>query len=377
MSKTLLFHGIQFVRVEFFLLVFTVHLVYQVASEVYIDGSKALKRDAGDGVAYANFAAHKFRSLNLAPLDIALVKEPRECGKLCVDHSSCFSTNLAAFRDQDGRIKCELLPSDKYNNSNKFVVNSTFHHLSIKTPCSSDPCLNQATCVAKYEDNDYQCACAPGYHGKRCEIVLAANCQEIKERGLSQGDGLYWLDPDGGSHLNAFQAYCDMTSYHGGWTMCYTTDDKVKPRTEFTYSAQLPYGSDGYRTNCNNIPFKEILFVDHETGNNAYFTPQGVNQPITAAESYGKNASTYGLWYGVGAVHYAYSYQLLICDAPIYTGFFISGYTSRFKKCDHWNGDKVSPYFRTAGNRSDIIGVAFNTKGHQPLSNKLISVGLR
>ena len=121
-----------FARVEIFFLVFTAHLVYQVVSEVYIDGSKALKRDAGDGVAYANFAAHKFRSLNLAPLVIALVKELRECGELCVDHSSCFSTNLAAFRDQDGRIVCELLPSDKYNNFNKFVENPTFHHLSIK-----------------------------------------------------------------------------------------------------------------------------------------------------------------------------------------------------------------------------------------------------
>ncbi|KAJ7369596.1 polyubiquitinated misfolded protein transport [Desmophyllum pertusum] len=41
------------------------------------------------------------------------------------------------------------------------------------------------------------------------------NCQDIKSRGLSEGDGLYWLDPDGGSHSNAFLAYCDMTSYNG------------------------------------------------------------------------------------------------------------------------------------------------------------------
>lgn len=127
-------HGKQSVRMEVLplVLLFTTHLVYQAASEVYIDGSKALKRDAGDGVAYANFAAHKFRYLNLAPLVSTSVKEPRECGKLCVDHSSCFSTNLAAFRDQDRRIMCELLPSDKYNNSNKFIGNQTFHHLSMK-----------------------------------------------------------------------------------------------------------------------------------------------------------------------------------------------------------------------------------------------------
>ena len=29
-------------------------------------------------------------------------------------------------------------------------------------------------------------------------------------RGQSNGDGMYLLDPDGGSHSNAFLAYCDM-----------------------------------------------------------------------------------------------------------------------------------------------------------------------
>jgi len=122
-----------FTRAEVLYVVFNVIFICQAASDVYIDGSKAaLKRNIREGVAYANFAAHKFRYLNITPLDSTSVKEPLECNFLCVNHSSCFSTNLAAFHDQEGKIKCELLQSDKYNNSDKFLGSAGYHHLSIK-----------------------------------------------------------------------------------------------------------------------------------------------------------------------------------------------------------------------------------------------------
>ena len=188
--------------------------------------------------------------------------------------------------------------------------------------------------------------------------------------------------------------------------MCYTTDEYVKPRTEVTYSAQFPYGSDGYRTDCNNIPvsiaivlfsqfviflqldvsycivspilkFTEIIFIDHQTGAKVYFKRQ-INQSITAAANYGNAADTYGLWDGVGASN-AYFYQLLICDHWFYSGFFISGYRDCYKVCRKWCGDKLSPFFRTAATQNEFSGVAFDTNGHYPNipSSRLISVGLR
>jgi len=205
------------------------------------------------------------------------------------------------------------------------------------------------------------------------------NCHDIKLKGHSNGNGMYWLDPDGGSHSNAFLAYCDMTSFNKAWTMCYTTDDKAKPKTEVTYSAQIPYGTDGYRTNCNNIPFTEIIFIDHQSGNKAYFKRR-THVAIKAAGNYGKAAGTYGLWDGVGSMNSAFSYQLLICDTAFYTGFFVSGYTSNcYKQCNNWCGDRTSPYFRTSSTNSHYKGVAFNTNGHHPNvpNNRLMSVGLR
>ena len=122
--------------------------------------------------------------------------------------------------------------------------------------------------------------------------------------------------------------------------------------------------------------FTEIFFIDHQTGNKAYFKRR-VHQPITVAGNYGKAASTYGLWDGVGANN-AYSYQLLICDTSFYSGFFVSGYTGGcYKQCTSWCSDLASPYFRTASTSANFKGVAFNNKGATSLGNRLISVGLR
>lgn len=45
------------------------------------------------------------------------------------------------------------------------------------------------------------------------------SCLDILNRGASTGDGVYWIDPDGGGGNAAFQCQCDMTTDGGGWTL--------------------------------------------------------------------------------------------------------------------------------------------------------------
>ena len=67
---------------------------------------------------------------------------------------------------------------------------------------------------------------------------------------------MYQVHPD--DELNMFWVYCDMTSFGGGM-------DQVNPRTEVTYNEKLPYGIDGYRTDCNNVEVNSLSLRSNTT----------------------------------------------------------------------------------------------------------------
>ena len=83
------------------------------------------------GVSYVNFVEEKFSYLNITALGGDFVDNMPECSFACLDIPSCFSFNLGSTPEANDRFRCELLPSDKYNNSDKFVHSLIFHHFSI------------------------------------------------------------------------------------------------------------------------------------------------------------------------------------------------------------------------------------------------------
>ena len=95
-------------------------------------GGKTLSRGTDRGMAYAKFKVHKFSYLNITNIGSDYVFKGSECGLACVNIPSCFSFNLAVFSDiMTGKILCELLPSDIYNNSKQFIASQFHHHYSI------------------------------------------------------------------------------------------------------------------------------------------------------------------------------------------------------------------------------------------------------
>ena len=93
---------------------------------------KGINRGATNGVpTYGKLKADKFSYLNITSIGGDLVDRNTICAFACLKTPPCFSFNLAAFPDINGKRFCELLPSDKYNHTDKLVPSKSFHHYSI------------------------------------------------------------------------------------------------------------------------------------------------------------------------------------------------------------------------------------------------------
>jgi len=83
---------------------------------------------------------------------------------------------------------------------------------------SSLLCVNEI--IKRLTEGTYQLA-EPSMLGLSKEFAVK-NCQDLKLKVPSVVSGVYWIDPDGGSHDNAFQVYCDQQTDGGGWTLVWS-----------------------------------------------------------------------------------------------------------------------------------------------------------
>ncbi|KAL9982665.1 hypothetical protein ACROYT_G004736 [Oculina patagonica] len=82
-------------------------------------------------------------------------------------------------------------------------------------------------------------------------------------KGQSRGSGFYWIDPNGGSTDDSFQAFCDMETERGGWTLVAT---KVSSRFIFiktsfsTVAAKTKYADAASHIHPDMEDWKEVMF---------------------------------------------------------------------------------------------------------------------
>ena len=99
-----------------------------------------------------------------------------------------------------------------------------------------------------------------------------ASCGHIVMYNESQGDGIYWIDPDGTGTMEPYRVYCDMTTDGGGWTLVTVHSDDSQ--TTWTWNNQTlwttdttPIGDLGtlswdYKSPAlHDVTFSDLLFV--------------------------------------------------------------------------------------------------------------------
>ena len=209
---------------------------------------------------------------------------------------------------------------------------------------------------------------------------IKKDCLEILAAFPNEDSGLQYIDPDGDGDGEPFQVYCDMDSHGGGWTMCYTEkNNTVHIKTETTYDAGKPFGTVGYRSDCRNISFNSVLYINHDSGQKAWFQRESAVKFTIAGVGYNTSGEQLGEWIAKALASNGYKYQMNVCDEGwMWVGLMITGHKGCWKQCGSWCSDTNTEYYRLDGDPGGSYnGVAFNQNGHTNVSYKTMSVGIR
>ena len=231
--------------------------------------------------------------------------DPNNCWPSCPPNNCDPNTT---FCDGTGHCECKAdwTACDGFKND----VDGCECDTSGSNVCWSGSCCTPATtCAADWcGSHDDGCGGVVDCGGCGSGVCVSgfcaySSCLEILNNNPSSTNGIYTIDPDGAGPISSFDAYCDMTTDGGGWTLimkavnakfgyndAYWTTDNVLNGTDFDF---LTNGKKSKYQTFNTVSFTEIRTSDIGNFNNNYTINTGAyNNAIQLFSGGGIQVST-------------------------------------------------------------------------------------